>query len=773
MDSDEQHPSLAASTHELANQEEGSPHARSTGAIFNNAQNFVVSGGNFTSITNIAPDPTIRKDFRTIYLGDIDLRSEIRLNTKYGGVNLRSGSGSVRRMYSARIKGCKPNMTVAMYQGESAEEEWRRDIRQHSHLRHPNIIQLFGTVCTPNVYATVWLDDLMPTKQLLEESALKSPMLPIYLIACMSEEADVSTTIPAVTGIWLRNVEFTTWIRRATGRFCVELRPNPEWSDPTVDVSAPLSRATPSLLQHPQDSEIVASLSLRHYHFLCAVLIDLSFAAHESLKPGTVYYCPPEWDLSDVAEVASCGLGAMCDGWRLSGNYRDLGKGVMEDGWTRMHSSEFETAWLVCFWRAEGIYGVNGIEEYWLAQANYIFAHTNTTSNLEDYMLIRDVYYRFEKGAVSEPIPSGYLFLCPVADLRSDTGRFRIPNCAAYWSLDPSGLDRMSRDEEQQAGFPTAELKMQARGRRWEDSDYAGLRRFHAGKGFDPDSQEIARHLGYPLFELSSELDSPYVRESESADEPSWDPDEVLAASDDCDRTSVAFDSTRHFFDTGAYGQSFDTTYFNPSLLGFDLTPASNARPFGDLGEFDFSFLHALPSNYAAPGSGFNPPATTYCPLPAPPAATYDQGLQNTYFIPRLRGFELPPALCTSTFGALGEFNFSFLNPFPSNNVTLDPQFPHFALALANENLDSFLREPASAALFTLPPYPPSTSLLCPSLVPMSSAAVGVRDLDASRKRKSRDDGDQTNVEYIGRARKVHKRADVQMIESHTQPAGS
>ncbi|KAJ6602064.1 hypothetical protein DFH09DRAFT_879640, partial [Mycena vulgaris] len=103
--------------------------------------------------------------------------------------------------------------------------------------------------------------------------------------------------------------------------------------------------------------------------------------------------------------------------------------------------------------------------------------------------------------------PSGYLFICPVAHLRSDPDRFQIPECAAYWSLDPSGLDRMSPEEGQQAGFPAVELKMLALGRRWEDSVYAGLHQFHAGKGFDPDSQEVARHLGYPLFELSSELD--------------------------------------------------------------------------------------------------------------------------------------------------------------------------------------------------------------------------------------------------------------------------
>ncbi|KAJ6601949.1 hypothetical protein DFH09DRAFT_1270804 [Mycena vulgaris] len=761
MDSDEQPPSQAAHTHELVPREAGSPHARSdfsyltkidydanlpvrsTGAIFHNAQNFVVSGGSFTSITNIAPSPTIRKDFRTIYLGDIDLLSEIRLKIKSGGMNRRSGNGSVRRMYSARVKGCKSNMTVAMYQGENVEEEWRRDITQHSHLRHPNIVQLFGTVRSPNVYATIWLDDLMPTKQLLEESVLKSPMLLIYLIGCM----EANDYFETVTGIRLFDVEFTTWIRRATGRFCVELRCNPEWSDPTVNFWAPVTRATPSLLQPPQDSEIVGTMSLRNYHHICALLSDWSIGAHESLKPGTVYYCPPECDLSDVAEIASGTLDATCDGWWLSGDDGDLRQDVMEDGWTRMHSSEFEAVRLLCFWMAQGIDGAYGIQKSWLAQANYIFVHTNTTSNLKDY----SVRYQFDKGAVSESIPSGYLFLCPVADLRSNTpGRFRIPQCAAYWSLDPSGLDRMNPDEAQQAGFPALELKMQVMGERWENSVYAGLRQFDAGKGFHPDSQELARHLGYPLFTLSSEIDTPYGQESESVDEPSWDPDEVLVTSENSGTTSAARHSATDFSDTGAYGQGFQNTCFNPSLFGFDLPPASNVPTFGDLSEFDSTFLQAFSSNEAAPGTGVDPPSTINYALPALPAATYDQDPPNTHLNPRSRGFERPPTLSAPTFGDLGESNFCFLDPFPSNNAALGTQFPHFALA--SENF--------SAALSRLPPSPPSTSLLWTSPVPMSSLPVGVRDQQASRKRKSHDEADSTNVAHVARARKLTKRAN-------------
>ncbi|KAJ7868451.1 hypothetical protein B0H13DRAFT_2064236, partial [Mycena leptocephala] len=51
-------------------------------------------------------------------------------------------------------------------------------------------------------------------------------------------------------------------------------------------------------------------------------------------------------------------------------------------------------------------------------------------------------------------------------------------------------------------------LTIHAWGRSWDASAYTGVRQFHQGKGFDPDSQDVARHLGYPLYELSPEMES-------------------------------------------------------------------------------------------------------------------------------------------------------------------------------------------------------------------------------------------------------------------------
>ncbi|KAJ7041112.1 hypothetical protein C8F04DRAFT_169961 [Mycena alexandri] len=96
------------------------------GAFFPNSKNFVVAGGRFTSNTTHIHHATILpilpSDFRMIPLGDIDLQKEIHLNEISGTVSRQRAAGTVRRLYSAKIEGKNSNMTVALYQGENAED---------------------------------------------------------------------------------------------------------------------------------------------------------------------------------------------------------------------------------------------------------------------------------------------------------------------------------------------------------------------------------------------------------------------------------------------------------------------------------------------------------------------------------------------------------------------------------------------------------------------------------------------------------------------------
>jgi hypothetical protein len=115
--------------------------------------------------------------------------------------------------------------------------------------------------------------------------------------------------------------------------------------------------------------------------------------------------------------------------------------------------------------------------------------------------------FRIRISAATEDIPHGYLFLCPAEDFRTKPSSFRWPDCPAYWSLDRLGFERLSTEDATGFGFPSIQLSVKVGGQHWDASVYTGLRQFHQGKGFDPDSQDLARHLGYLLYQISAEVD--------------------------------------------------------------------------------------------------------------------------------------------------------------------------------------------------------------------------------------------------------------------------
>ncbi|KAF7364441.1 hypothetical protein MSAN_01105200 [Mycena sanguinolenta] len=80
---------------------------------------------------------------------------------------------------------------------------------------------------------------------------------------------------------------------------------------------------------------------------------------------------------------------------------------------------------------------------------------------------------------------------------------FRWPDRPAYWSLNPSGSNPLSHEEASSLGFPTITRKTWVRTTFWDETVYTGLRKFDECKGFDPESQDLAKELGFPLFEVS------------------------------------------------------------------------------------------------------------------------------------------------------------------------------------------------------------------------------------------------------------------------------
>ncbi|KAJ7340674.1 hypothetical protein DFH08DRAFT_704528 [Mycena albidolilacea] len=150
--------------------------------------------------------------------------------------------------------------------------------------------------------------------------------------------------------------------------------------------------------------------------------------------------------------------------------------------------------------------------EHWLSQENHIFDRLRITAEFENYALVDDIEFKIRvSSTVDHSHPTGFLFLCPVKDLQTGPSSFRWPACPAYWSLDSSGGERLSVEDATRLGFPAIRLNVELSPSSWDARTYAGLRKFHCGKGFDPHSQDVARHLGHPIYQVSGELDAECV----------------------------------------------------------------------------------------------------------------------------------------------------------------------------------------------------------------------------------------------------------------------
>ncbi|KAF8214582.1 hypothetical protein K438DRAFT_1801714 [Mycena galopus ATCC 62051] len=138
----------------------------------------------------------------------------------------------------------------------------------------------------------------------------------------------------------------------------------------------------------------------------------------------------------------------------------------------------------------------------WPSQANHIFS-----------LYVAGVSFNVEIGPLdmTKKPPEGFLFLAPPTDFQTGSSSLCWPDFPAYWSLDPQGAEPLSMKDARQLGFPSIVLTTEVRGYSWDKTVYAGLRQFHQAKGFDPDSQEVARYLGESLYQLSPGIDAPFA----------------------------------------------------------------------------------------------------------------------------------------------------------------------------------------------------------------------------------------------------------------------
>jgi hypothetical protein len=73
-----------------------------------------------------------------------------------------------------------------------------------------------------------------------------------------------------------------------------------------------------------------------------------------------------------------------------------------------------------------------------------------------------------------------------------------------YWAFDPAGLDRLTHEIAEDIGLPTPEFTIVPYGLFLPEVETNLIREFHAAKGFDPESQDIAIAMRYPLVDIEA-----------------------------------------------------------------------------------------------------------------------------------------------------------------------------------------------------------------------------------------------------------------------------
>ncbi|KAF7353295.1 hypothetical protein MSAN_01517500 [Mycena sanguinolenta] len=434
-------------------------------AFFPQASGFNIRGGVFAgSVTNVYnPHPEQPSDFQKIRLGDVKLVKEVRLSLQSGVVGRQSRRVGVRQIYHAEIRRDPGTVTIAMYQGDGAEEEWRQHVAKYESIRHPNIMQLYGLVSTKGLYAMDYNN-------------------------------------PPV------------WIRPSTGELCLDLVQGgaatnfelPWWQVHILRVE------NISLDSPDSEDMIISSLREDQYHKLCS---GYPIARSQWFQVSTEHLVGPGIFTADSQHRTCLRITEpliLPEEELYWVRYERVLGELMPNSWIRYDSRQISTFKL----ELQLLFSSYEIQKAWLAQANHIFAELQERKHVEDYVCVDDIRFALRCLPMTNKSPidlEGYLFVCPPRDFRTgakNANLYQWPACPAYWCLDPSGAPRLSSKDARILGFPAIHIETVMAGKSWDQSVYKGLRRFHEGKEFDPESREVASQLGYPLYDVLSDLDS-------------------------------------------------------------------------------------------------------------------------------------------------------------------------------------------------------------------------------------------------------------------------
>ncbi|KAK7001948.1 hypothetical protein R3P38DRAFT_3367905 [Favolaschia claudopus] len=485
-------------------------------ALFHRNRHFRISGGTFN--LTVQRKEKEFENFRRIRLGDIVLGKDIG-----GGVRRVDGRNVVRHVYTAKIVEMELPMTVAIYEGQEKDlkEKWDEYIPLHVGLRHPNVFPLFGITLSQGLCAAIYHDEYVSYEQMRQVYSV-SPTHRIYFFKFFKEEFEAHGSYIALTtdSPVLTSAMCTSWFH-PSGKMCIEVdfdchEVGQFWESPPLPCAYRVQIIHPSkyLLPPVEPSRLIDSMDLEYYYFhlfryqLCRIR-TIPLARHSTVRPHSLVK-HAAGNLQEIAFQAQ--VYSDLPKWSVFVDDAFYGNtSIRPNGWTRvlLVGNDILDASFRLPFKTIKARGDQTSPSYplfrqlfaWFAQANYIFGRLDlncSSCSYIDSICVDCTLTSYIQPRSPEKI---FLFLPPYNTfLSADLTRYGFPREGSYWSFDPCGNDRLSANEALNLGLPQARIDISVTHYFVDDAFLKDVHAFHARKGFDPDRQEIAEHLGLALY---------------------------------------------------------------------------------------------------------------------------------------------------------------------------------------------------------------------------------------------------------------------------------
>ncbi|KAK7026378.1 hypothetical protein R3P38DRAFT_3530643 [Favolaschia claudopus] len=497
-----------------------------------------INGGTFN--LTVQREEKEFQNFRRIRLGDIVLGKDVG-----GGARRVDGRNVVRRVYTAKIVEMELPMTVAIYEGQEKDlkEKWDEYIALHVGLRHPNVFPLFGITLSQGLCAAIYHDVI--AAMLAHDIHQKEEFEVHDLNRCDFHAAPNSTGIVTKTGSWLLycvNDRFPSAVYLPDIRDVYILVPSvredlyriekkreigfagagPDgWGfppqTPTAARGLPLAAEARCMVLTLAARAHCVALSLAAWptarsRLTQGFLIEfrtIPLSRHSSVRPHSLVK-HGDGNLQEIAFHLQ--VNSDLPKWSAFVNDAIYGDtNIMPNGWTCVLLSgndilgaSFRLPFKIIKARGDQTspsYPLFRQLFAWFAQANYIFDRLGLECSSCSYIDSICVDCGLTGYIQSRSPEKIFLFLPPYRTfLSADSTRYGFPREEPYLSFDPRGKDRLSANEALNLGLPQARIDISVAHHFVDDAFLKDLRTFHAREGFDPDSQEIAEHLGLALY---------------------------------------------------------------------------------------------------------------------------------------------------------------------------------------------------------------------------------------------------------------------------------